>query len=73
MNFTEAEFENGVLRPLSPLPLRPGERVRIAILRHSDPSRWDLERLAQESEEDITLANAGMEEWVKELEREDRR
>ena len=43
----EADYEDGVLRPVKPLRLRPGERVHIIVRRQSDPARWDLERLAK--------------------------
>ena len=74
MASVEATFENGVLRPLRPLRLRPGERVHIVVNRQSDPSRWDLSRLARTSEaEDANLADAGMTEWEQALKVEDDR
>ena len=70
----EADFEDGVLRPVKPLRLRPGERVRIIVRRQPDPARWDLDRLAKLStEEDLELANAGLEDWSGSLKDEDDR
>jgi predicted DNA-binding antitoxin AbrB/MazE fold protein len=42
MEVIEAEFNDGVLRPMRRLPLRPGERVGIVVVRRPDPLRWDL-------------------------------
>ena len=43
----EAEYEKGMLKPSTPLTLRPGERVHLIVMRQPDPKRWDLSRLAQ--------------------------
>lgn len=70
----EAEYENGVLRPVKPLRLRQGERVHIIVKRQPDPSRWDLKRLAKTSgAEDRDLAAAGVDEWAQSLKEEDDR
>jgi predicted DNA-binding antitoxin AbrB/MazE fold protein len=68
-----ARYEDGVLKPEGRLDLQPGERVRLVVLRRSDPSRWDRKRLASELVEDRTLAATGMDEWGDALEAEDRR
>lgn len=47
MRLIEARYEEGLLRPETPLPLTPGERVALIVVRHPDPRRWDLERLAK--------------------------
>lgn len=47
MEVIEAEFNDGVLRPMRRLPLRPGERVGIVVVRRPDPLRWDLPRLSK--------------------------
>ena len=61
----DAVFENGVLRPLTPpLRLRPCEQVRVVVLRQSDPSRWNLKRLAAAPDEDRELAQAGLNDWT---------
>ena len=74
MAIIEAEFENGVLRPLRHLALRPGERVGIVVVRRPDPARWDLARLsAQSGDEDQKLAQEGLADWATALDREDRR
>lgn len=74
MTSVEAEYENGVLRPVRPLGLRQGERVHIIVKRQPDPSRWDLGRLAKTSgSEDRELAAAGLEEWAQALKGEDDR
>jgi len=43
----EAEYEKGMLKPSTPLTLRPGERVHLIVMRQPDPKRWDLSRLAR--------------------------
>ena len=72
MRPVEALYENGLLRPVSPLPLRSGERVALIVVRRPDPSRWDVERLTAHGEDDIALAEAGLDEWAAALDREDR-
>ena len=67
----EAFYEGGLLRPISPLPLRSGERVAVIVMRRPDASRWNLERLATHGDEDLALAEAGLDEWAAALERED--
>ena len=67
-----ARYEDGVLKPEERLDLRPGERVRLVLLRRSDPARWDLKRLASEPDEDRALAEADLAEWADALEAEDR-
>jgi predicted DNA-binding antitoxin AbrB/MazE fold protein len=68
----EADYEDGVLRPVKPLRLRPGERVHIFVRRQSDPARWDLDRLAKHGgEEDLELASAGLGDWAQSLKDED--
>ena len=73
MPIVKANFEDGVLRPETPLHLRPGEDVRLLlIVRQPDPSRWDLARLSQASDEDRALAEAGLGEWADALDGQDR-
>ena len=60
----DALYENGVLRPVSPLSLRSGERVGLIVVRRPDPSRWDLSRLAKHGDDDLALAEAGLDEWA---------
>lgn len=73
MEIIEAEFENGVLRPLRRLALRPGERVGIVVVRRPDPARWNLDRLSQAATaEDKKLAEEGLSDWAAALAREDR-
>ena len=70
----EAEYEKGMLKPSTPLALRPGERVHLIVMRQPDPKRWDLSRLAQRSAADETvLAEQGLEGWAADLDEEDRR
>lgn len=71
MEYTEAEYADGVLRPLTRLPLKPGEHVRLLILRQPDPGRWDLARLAANGAEDSGLAEEGLADWADTLDRED--
>src|SRR5579863_2330947 len=44
VRLVEAHYENGLRRPLERLGLRPGERVRLIVIRRPDPGRWDLAR-----------------------------
>jgi len=73
MRVFEAEFDNGMLRPVDPLPLRPGEHVGIVLRRRPDPSRWDMRRLRKtfSSDEDTELSEEGLAEWADDLSRED--
>jgi len=73
MHTIDAEYEGGVLRPRKPLRLRPGEQVRIIVMRRTDPARWDLERLGRTGAEEETLAEAGLGAWTDSLDTEDRR
>ena len=72
MSIIEADFENGFLRPTSPLRLRPGERVGIVLLRRPDPARWDIARLSKGAtpDEDV-LTEAGLAGWTAALDDED--
>ena len=73
MEIIEAEFQDGVLRPVRRLSLRPGERVGIVVVRRPDPARWDLARLSKVSADDEKLADEGLADWAAVLDREDRR
>jgi len=69
----EARYENGLLKPDAPLALRPGERVGLIVVRHPDPKRWNLERLAQgDKGEDLRLSEQGLAGWLDALDTEDR-
>ena len=64
MRSVEAKYEQGTLKLAQPLPLTPGERVRVIVVRQPDPKRWDLARLRQsDTLEDLKLAEAGLAEW----------
>jgi predicted DNA-binding antitoxin AbrB/MazE fold protein len=68
MRLIEARFEDGLLRPETPLALAPGERVALIVVRQPDPRRWDLDRLATTGEmEDRELAEQGLAEWAEAL------
>lgn len=67
-----ARFEDGVLRPETPLRLRPGENVRLLVMRQPDPSRWDLARLSQAGDEDLAPAEAGLSDWADALDAQGR-
>jgi len=71
MASVEAEYQDGVLRPMKPLRLQPGERVHITVKRQPDAARWNLERLAKVSDEDLALASAGIADWAQALKDED--
>ncbi len=71
MRPVEAQSEQGTLKLAQPLPLRPGERVRVIVVRKPDPKRWDMSRLraAGTSEEDA-LSEAGLADWGRTLDGE---
>jgi predicted DNA-binding antitoxin AbrB/MazE fold protein len=71
MGPVDALYENGLLRPVSPLPLRSGERVALIVVRRPDATRWDITRLAAHAGDDLALAEAGLEQWAAALDRED--
>lgn len=74
MRVVEAQYEKGLLRPSTPLALRPGERVRLIVVRKPDPTRWDFARFANHSGADeAALTELGLEDWAVNLEEEDRR
>src|SRR5262249_46808789 len=73
MRLIEARFEEGLLKPETPLALQPGERVALIVVRHPDPRRWNLEALARGGDEDRALAEQGLSDWVDSLDREDDR
>ena len=57
----EAVFENGVLRPVRPLPLRPQQRVNITLQLLETVAAWpdDVAAIYQEiADEDRRLADA---------------
>jgi predicted DNA-binding antitoxin AbrB/MazE fold protein len=65
VRLVEAHYENGVLRPLERLGLRPGEHVRLIVIRRPDPGRWDLAKLAKTGNgDDLPLAEQGLAEWA---------
>jgi len=65
MRVIEARYEEGLLKPETPLALTPGERVALIVVRRPDPRRWDLERLARSGAgEDRVLAEQGLAEWA---------
>jgi predicted DNA-binding antitoxin AbrB/MazE fold protein len=72
MPFIEAHYEEGLLKPEAPLALRPGERVALIVVRHPDPRRWNLERLAKSgAREDLALAEQGLADLADTLDKED--
>ena len=69
----EAQYDGSVLRPVEHLGLRPGERLKLIVVRNPDPSRWDLAKLAKTaSGEDLALAELGLAEWADELDATER-
>ncbi len=69
-----ARYEHGALKLERPAALREGERVGVIVVREPDPARWDFARLAGFSkDDDVTLAEAGLDDWAGALEREDHR
>jgi len=64
MRSVEARYEQGTLKLTQPLPLTPGERVRVIVVRQPDPKRWDLAKLRRvDATEDLALAEAGLSDW----------
>ncbi|HET9956058.1 MAG TPA: antitoxin family protein [Polyangiaceae bacterium] len=64
MRSIEARYEQGILKLTQPLPLTPGERVRVIVVRQPDPKRWDLDKLRHaDATEDLALAEAGLSAW----------
>jgi predicted DNA-binding antitoxin AbrB/MazE fold protein len=64
MRSVEAKYEQGTLKLSQPLPLTPGERVRVIVVRQPDPKRWDLAKLrGTDTSEDLALAEAGLADW----------
>ncbi len=73
MRTVEARYEEGLLKPETPLALRNGERVALIVVRQPDARRWNLARLAKSSTgEDLALAEQGLDEWADALDAEDR-
>ena len=73
MRVIEAQYEGGVLRPVEQLSLRPGERVKLIVVRNPDPKRWDLAKLAKTANgEDLAMAELGLAEWAGELDATER-
>jgi hypothetical protein len=44
----------------------------VVVVPQADPSRWDLARLGASASEDEALAQAGLDDWAADLDREDR-
>ena len=58
---TEAVYENGILRPVQPLPLEPQQRVSLVIHPAGLPKTWpdNAAEIYQEiNEEEVKLANS---------------
>jgi predicted DNA-binding antitoxin AbrB/MazE fold protein len=73
VRLVEAQYEDGVFRPLEPLALRSGERVSLMVMRRADPRRWDLARLSStSSQEDLYLSEQGLGEWADSLDATER-
>jgi predicted DNA-binding antitoxin AbrB/MazE fold protein len=74
VRLVEAQYEDGVLRPVERLSLCSGERVGIMVVRRPDPRRWDFARLSSTSNpEDLSLSQQGLEEWATSLDATERR
>ena len=74
MRVVEAQYEKGLLRPSTPLALRPGECVHLIVVRKPEASRWDFARFSNRSGADETaLTEQGLEDWVANLDEEDHR
>lgn len=72
MRLVEAQSESGLLKPTTPLALRPGECVHLIVVRQPDPKRKDRARLAKlDPADDVALTLQGLENWAANLEVED--
>lgn len=68
MRSVEAKYDEGTLKLSQPLPLSPGERVRVIVVRQPDPKRWDLAKFrAADTSEDVALSEAGLVDWERAL------
>ena len=73
VRLVEAQYEDGVLRPVERLGLRSGERVSLIVVRRPDPRRWDLARLSSTSnQEDLSLSEQGLGAWASSLDASER-
>jgi predicted DNA-binding antitoxin AbrB/MazE fold protein len=73
MRLLGARYEDGMLKPETPLALTPGQRVGLIVVAPPEPRRWDLDRLAKTgASEDRDLAEQGLAEWAAALDLEDR-
>jgi predicted DNA-binding antitoxin AbrB/MazE fold protein len=73
VRLVEAQYEDGVLRPVERLALRSGERVSLLVVRRPDPCRWDLARLSSTSnQEDAFLTEQGLADWASSLDATER-
>ncbi len=64
----EAQYENGILRPVEHLDLRSGEHVNLIVIRRPEPRRWELARLSSTStQEDLTISEQGLADWADSL------
>lgn len=71
MRPVEARYYNGFLKPAQPRKRRQPEKVAVVLIRHPDPARWDVERLAVGRAEDEALASANLDAWVDALDADD--
>jgi predicted DNA-binding antitoxin AbrB/MazE fold protein len=73
VRLVEAQYEDGVLRPVERLGLRSGERVILMVVRRPDPHRWDLARFSSTSnQEDLSLSEQGLGAWASSLDATER-
>ena len=73
VRLVEAQYEDGVLRPIERLGLRPDERVSLMVVRRPDPRRWDMARLSSAStQEDLSLSEQGLGAWASSLDATER-
>ena len=74
MRTFEVRYEDGVLKPKEPLPLVPGQEVKVVLLRQQDPDRWARwETAVSQTEEEKWLTEVGIDEWLAMLDEEDKR
>jgi predicted DNA-binding antitoxin AbrB/MazE fold protein len=63
VRLVEAQYEDGVLRPIE--GLRSGERVSLMVVRRPDPHRWDLARFSSTSnQEELSPSEQGLGAWA---------
>ena len=74
MKTFQVRYENGVLKPMQPLPFFPGETLNVTLVRPPDPRRWERwAKAVAQTDDEKCLTESGVDEWSAMLDAEDRR